>query len=174
MTPGIDNPPAFENPFDSAVSAEERVYNTAIQTHEPTTVRGIAERADCDPKTARKYAEWFAKLGIMTKHDGETPTYERNDGYFEWRRVHELATTQTASELQSNVQALTDRIATYAERYDAEHPEAVDALSPPGDISTETAFVELTDWQTALFELQRHEQARRQQAGKSGYAVSQR
>jgi len=174
MTSGTDEPPAFENPFDSTVSAEERVYNTVIQIREPTTVHGIAKRADCDPKTARKYAEWFAKLGVVTKHDGETPTYERNDRYFEWRRVNELATTQTAAELQSHVQALTDRITTYEERYNAEHPGDVDALSPPGYISTETAFAELTEWQTALSELQRHEQARRQQASESGYSVPQR
>lgn len=174
MTSGVDNPPAFENPFDSDVSAEERVYNTVVQTREPTTVRGIAERADCDPKTARKYVEWFTKLGITTKHNGETPTYERNDRYFEWRRVNELATTHTAAELQSNVQALTDRIATYEDRYNAEHPAAVDALSPPGDISAETAFAELTDWQTALSELSRHEQARRQQTSEASSSVRQR
>jgi len=173
MTADVDDPPSFENPFESAVSAEERVYNTVIQTRTPTTFREIAERADCDPKTARKYVEWFTKLGIATKHDGETPTYERNDRYFEWRRVDELATTQTARELQSHVQTLTDRIATYEDRYDAEHPGAVDALSPPGDISTETAFAELTDWQTALSELRRHEQARRQQATESGSSVPQ-
>jgi len=174
MTSGVDDPPAFENPFDSAVSAEERVYNTIVQTREPTTVREIAQRADCDPKTARKYVEWFTKLGIATKHDGETPTYERNDRYFEWRRINELATTQTAPELQSHVQALASRIGTYEDRYNAEHPAAVDALSPPDDISAETAFAELTDWQTALSELHYHEQARRQQASESGSSVRQR
>lgn len=173
MTSGVDDQPAFENPFESAVSAEQRVYRTLVQTRTPTTVRGIADGADCDPKTARKYVEWFTTLGIATKHDGETPTYERNDRYFEWRRINELAATHTAPELHSAVESLTSRISSYKDRYNADHPGAVDALSPPAGISTETAFADLTDWQTARSELRHHEQARRLKTGDAGYPVRQ-
>jgi hypothetical protein len=41
----------------------------------------IADRADCDPKTARKYLGWFANLGIVTRHDGHPATYERDDAF---------------------------------------------------------------------------------------------
>ena len=172
MSDSSESPPPFENPFETGHSAEERVYDTVLQTREPTTAKTVADAAECDPKTARKYLAWFAKLGVVTAHKGEPPTYERNDRYFEWRRVNELASTP-AAELQSQVRSLTERIETYEARYDADHPAEVDALAPPGDISTETAFADLTDWQTARSELERHEQARRLQAGDSGSPVRQ-
>ena len=164
--------PPFENPFDAATSAEERMYNTFVQTRQPTTATVVADAAECDPKTARKYLEWFRNLGIVTEHDGDPPTYERNDRYFEWRRINELASKPPA-ELQSQVQSLAERIETYKRRYDADHPGEVDALAPPAEISTETAFAELTDWQTVRSELKRHEQARRLQAGDSSPPVRQ-
>ena len=172
MSDSGDAAPPFENPFDTATSAEERVYNTVIQTREPTTAKTVADDADCDRKTARKYLAWFSRLGIVTEHDGEPPTYERNDRYFEWRRINELA-SKPAAELQSQVQSLAARIETYEGRYDADDPAEVDALTPPGDISTETAFTELTDWQTARSELRRHEQARQLQADDSSPPVRQ-
>ena len=172
MSDSGDAPPPFENPFDAARSAEERVYDAVLQTRQPTTAKDMADDADCDPKTARKYLDWFSTLGIVIRHDGDLPTYERNDRYFEWRRVNELSGKPTA-ELQSQVQSLAERIKTYEQRYDADDPAEVDALAPPAEISTETAFEELTDWQTARSELQRHEQARRLQAGDSSPSVRQ-
>mgnify|MGYP002760199353 CR=1 FL=1 len=170
MSDSGDAPPPFENPFDTARSAEERVYDTVLQTRQPTTATEMADDADCDPKTARKYLDWFATLGVVTKYDGEPPTYERHDRYFEWRRINELA-SKPAAELQSQVRSLTERIETYEQRYDADDPGAVDALAPPDGISTETAFAELTDWQTARSELRRHERARQLQADDSSPAI---
>ena len=172
MSDSGDAPPPFENPFDTARSAEERVYDTVLQTRQPTTATEMADDADCDPKTARKYLDWFGTLGVVTKYDGEPPTYERNNRYFEWRRINELA-SKPAAELQSQVRSLSERIETYEQRYDADDPAEVDALAPPDDISTETAYAELTDWQTARSELRRHEQARRLQAGDSSPPVRQ-
>ena len=172
MSSDDENMPPFENPFDTARSAEERVYDTILQTRQPTTAKDMADAADCDPKTARKYLDWFATLGVVTEHDGEPPTYERNDRYFEWRRINELA-SKPAAELQSQVQSLAERIETYEQRYNTDDPGEVNSLTPPGDISTETAFAELTDWQTARSELQRHEQARQLQAGDSSPPVRQ-
>ena len=160
---GNESGRSFENPFENTESAEERVYSVLLQTRSPTAAPAIADRAACDPKTARKYLQWFAKLGIATEHDGEPTTYERNDHYFEWRRINDLASSQSPRELQTRAQELLDRIETYEERYDADRPGDVDALAPPDDISTETAFRDLTDWATARTELRRHERARRLQ-----------
>ena len=170
MSDSGDAPPPFENPFDTARSAEERVYDTGRQRRNPPRATEMAADADCDPKTERKYLDWFATLGVVTKYDGEPPTYERNNRYFEWRRINELASKPTA-ELQSQVQSLTERIETYEQRYDADDPDEVDALDPPEDISTETAFAELTDWQTARSELRRHDRARQLQADDSSPAI---
>lgn len=158
---------SFGNPFDGTDSAEERVYSVLLQTRSPTSATAIADQADCDPKTATKYLRWFAKLGIATEHDGDPTTYERNDQYFEWRRVNDLASSYSPTELQTRVQELLDRIQSYESRYDADRPGDVDTLAPPGDISTETAFRDVTDWETARTELRRHERARRLQSGET-------
>jgi len=71
MSDSGDAPPPFENPFDTARSAEERVYDTVLQTRQPTTATEMADDADCDPKTARKYLDWFGTLGVVTKYDGD-------------------------------------------------------------------------------------------------------
>ena len=165
------DPSTFENPFTAAASAEERVYGTVLQTREPASAHAIADRADCDPKTARKYLEWFTKLGIVVRYSGDPITYERNDGYFEWREINDLATEYTADELKARVRQLTDRIQTYRNRYDAAHPDDVDALSPPGDMSVEGAFTDLTDWNTARDELKRYERARQLQANYTAVEV---
>jgi len=160
----------FDNPFGDAGSAEERVFETLLQTRTPTGVPAIADRADVDGKTARKYLEWFARLGIATEHGGEPRTYERNERYFEWRRADDLATESTAQELADAAASLTDRIETYRDRYEAERPGAVDALSPPDEADPETAFADLADWRSLRAELRLYEQARRLQYDDHGVA----
>ncbi len=64
-------------PFEDVFSnddVEQRIYGTILQTREPTTASAIADSADCDPKTARKYLSWFEDLGIVTRHDGHPAT----------------------------------------------------------------------------------------------------
>jgi predicted transcriptional regulator len=98
---------------------EQRVYGTILQTREPTTASAIADSVDCDPKTARKYLGWFETLGIVTRHDGHPATYERNDAYFEWRRINQLAANHSVEDLQDRVRELTTRISEYEATYDA-------------------------------------------------------
>lgn len=165
-----DEEPSFENPFTDEDSAEERVYSTVVETRSPTSAVAIADRASCDPKTARKYLDWFARLGIATEHDGEPVTYERNEEYFEWRQINDLAADHSMQELTERVRELSDRLETYRVRYDADRPDDVDALAPPSGIGTEQAFADLTDWATTLEELRRHERARHLQSNDTGIA----
>lgn len=154
-----DGPPPFDDPF-AAEDVEQRVYGTLLRTREPTGASEIAERSDCDPKTARKYLEWFTELGVATRHDGRPATYERNDAYFEWRRVNELATANSAEELRDRVTELTERIEAYRAEYGAEDPAEVDALAVEGDI--DTVYADLNDWSTARRDRRLVERARRQ------------
>lgn len=162
--------PPFDTPFAESDSAEERVFQALLQTRAPTGARALADRAECDAKTARKYLEWFARLGIATEHAGEPVTYERNEQYFEWRRASDLAASRTSQELAEAVQSIADRIDTYRDRYGAERPADVDALSPPEDVDPETAFADLTDWESLRAELRLHERARRLQRDGPGVA----
>jgi predicted transcriptional regulator len=165
--PETDGPPAFEDPFEGE-DVEQRIYGTLLQTRSPTSVSDIAEQSDCDPKTARKYLNWFTDLGVVTRHDGRPVTYERNDAYFEWRRVNDLAASHTPEGLRDRVADLTEQIETYQRRYDATHPSEVDALETDGDI--DEVYAELNDWATAIHERRLHERARQQVADASGRA----
>lgn len=161
-----DEPPSFEDAFRGD-DVEQRIYGTILQMREPTTASEIATRVECDPKTARKYLGWFADLGIVTRYDGHPITYERNDAYFEWRRINQLAAEHSGESLQEHVQELTARIATYEETYDATTPAAVDALTAVEENDGRTiddVYSDLGDWATAREERKRYERARQQRA----------
>jgi predicted transcriptional regulator len=162
-----DGPPPFEDVFN-ADDVEQRVYGTVLQTREPVTASTIADRVDCDPKTARKYLQWFADLGIVTRHETKPVTYERNDAYFEWRRVNQLAAENTVEELQERVRELTARIGDYEEQYDAPGPSAVDAIAAAeaNDAWTvDDVYSDLADWETARQAREQYERARQQRTG---------
>lgn len=162
-----DGPPAFEDAFDGD-DVEQRIYGTVLQTREPTTASTIADAADCDPKTARKYLSWFDDLGVVTRHDGHPATYERNDAYFEWRRIDQLATDHSVEELQNRVRELTTRVTEYEETYDATSPAAVDAVSvaeASDERTIDEVYSDLADWTTAREERDRYERARQRRAG---------
>lgn len=165
-TDGSDGPPPFEDAF-TAEDVEQRIYGTILQSREPTAASAIADAADCDPKTARKYLEWFDELGILTRHEGHPTTYERNDSYFEWRRINQLAADHSVEELQARVRELTTRIAEYEATYGATSPAAVDAVAAAEerDDPIDDVYGELADWATAREERDRYERARQQRAG---------
>jgi Fic family protein len=77
--------PTIDDPFERDEDAERRVYSTVLGSRKPAAVQTIADQATCDPKTARKYLDWFARLGIVRKHEGRPTTYERNEAFFESR-----------------------------------------------------------------------------------------
>jgi predicted transcriptional regulator len=162
-----DGPPPFEDAF-SGDDVEQQIYGTVLQTREPVAASAIADRTDCDPKTARKYLNWFADLGIVTQHDGHPATYERNDAYFEWRRTNQLAARHSLEELQQHVRTLTATITRYEDEYDATTPADVDVLAvveTTVDTSIDDVYSDLADWTTARQERTRYEQARQQRAG---------
>ncbi len=159
-----DGPPPFEELFHGE-DVEQRVYGTILQTRAPATANAISERADCDPKTARKYLAWFTTLGIVRRHDGHPTTYERNDAYFEWRRINQLAAEHSIEELQQRVRELTARITEYEERYDAETPATIDAVAiadASDDRTIDEVYSDLGEWATARAERQRYDRARQQ------------
>ena len=172
--PSTDGPPPFEDAF-SGDDVEQRIYGTVLQTREPATASAIAEQVECDPKTARKYLDWFAELGIVTRHDGHPATYERNDAYFEWRRINQLAAEHTVEELQERVREFTARITDYEEVYNATTPAAVDAVAvaeTSDERTIDDVYSDLADWATAREERDRYERARQQRAGAEGEQVS--
>jgi hypothetical protein len=107
-------------------------------------------------------------LGIVTRHDGHPATYERNDAYFEWRRINQLAADHSVEDLQDRVRGLTTRITECEATYDAASPAAVDAVAAAEGSNERTiddVYSDLADWATAREERDRYERARQQRTG---------
>ena len=158
-----DGPPPFERPFEGE-DTKSRVYGAVLHAREPMSASEIAERADCSDESARTHLSFYADLGIVVRHEGRPVRYERNDDYFEWRRVSELAREHTVDELQVRVSELTDRIEGYRDEYDADSPGDVDALAFDAT-RIDDVYADLGDWATAVEERRLHERARRKAAG---------
>jgi predicted transcriptional regulator len=161
-----DGPPAFEDAFRGD-DVEQRIYGTILQTREPMTASAIADVAGCDPKTARKYLGWFSEIGIVTRHDGHSATYGRNDAYFEWRRIDQLAADHSVEDFEQRVRDLSSRIEAHEDTYGAPTPAAVDAgdaAESSDDRTIDDVYGDLGDWATALEERTRYERARQQRA----------
>lgn len=153
-------PPRLDTAFD-ADSARERLYSVLVQTRDPTTATAIADRADCHPDTARKYLAWFAQLGLAVRHDGRPTTYERNEAYFEWRYVTELADHHTLEDLRNHIQSIQDRLNTYREEYGADNPSLVNAREVADETTaTDRIWSDLANWASLEDELRLHERAR--------------
>jgi len=153
-----DGPPSFDRPFEGE-DTKQRVYGAVLHAREPMTAAEIAERADCSEESARTHLSFYADLGIVIHHDGRPARYERNDDYFEWRRVNELANVHTVEELQARVSDLTDQIEAYREEYDADSPGDVDVLEYDAE-RVDDVYADLGDWATVIEERRLHERAR--------------
>lgn len=165
-----DGPPPFEQPFEKE-DTKQRVYGAILHAREPMTAAEVATRADCSEESARTHLAFYADLGIVIRHEGRPVRYERNDEYFEWRRVNELARENTVEELQTRVSELTDHIAEYRDAYDADSPAMVDVLEFDA-ARVDNVYTDLSDWATAVEERELHERARRKAASSAASSVS--
>ena len=156
-------PPPFDRPFEGE-DTKQRVYGAVLHAREPMTAAEIADRADCSAESARTHLSFYSDLGIVIRHEGRPVRYERNDDYFEWRRVNELAREHTVDELQTRVSELTDQIEAYRDEYGVDSPADVDVLEY-GPERVDDVYADLGDWATAIEERQLHERARRKAAG---------
>jgi DNA-binding transcriptional regulator GbsR (MarR family) len=158
-----DGPPPFDRPFDGE-DTKQRVYGAVLHARDPMTAAELAERADCSTESVRTHLSFYADLGIVITHEGRPVRYERNDDYFEWRRVNELARENTVDELQTRVSELTERIEAYQTEYGAESPADIDVLEFDAE-RIDDVYAELGQWATAIEERALHERARRKAAG---------
>ena len=160
-----EGPPPFGEPFESE-DTKQRVYGAVLHAREPTTASEIAEQAGCSAASARAHLSFYADLGIVIEHPGRPVRYERNEDYFEWRRINKLVRTHTLEELQRRVSELTSRIETYRETYGVDSPADVDVLEFD---AVDEVYVELGDWATAIEERRLHERARKKRSRSNQY-----
>ena len=128
----------------------ERLLDIVVGLRTPTKVSTIAERADCDTETARDYLEWFDEMGMVHRHDGRPVRYERNDAYFEWRRIDQLREEYSKQEIVDALGDTLEQVEDYRAQFDAEHPDEVSLVDATREqnLSTEAAWEALSEWET--------------------------
>nr|WP_233340520.1 ArsR family transcriptional regulator [Haloprofundus sp. MHR1] len=162
--PSIDFVAEWEAELERRTTVE-KIYDVALQLREPLRVADIADRAGITPDTAREHLNFLTELGVVKNPSDDPATYERNDAYFEWRRIDQLWTEHSVEELQERIRELTARIADYEAAYDASTPAAVDAATvaeASGDRTIDDVYSDLRDWVTAQEERKLTKRARLQ------------
>lgn len=126
----------------------ERVLDVIIGLRSPTKVSDIADLADCDTETTRDYLKWFDEMGMVQRHDGRPVRYERNDAYFQWRRVEHFREEHSDEEIVEARSNAIDYFEDYREEFDADSPDNVSLVEAGEDIATEDALEAISDWKT--------------------------
>ncbi|SDY97368.1 DUF7342 family protein [Halopenitus persicus] len=152
---GEESPPdldALESPdlLLKGGSIRERLLNVVVGLRTPTKVSTIADRADCDTETARDYLEWFDEMGMVQRHDGRPVRYERNDAYFQWRRIDRIREEYSEQEIIDALDDTLNQIEDYRAQFDATHPDDVSLIDATQEqnLSTEAAWEALSEWET--------------------------
>lgn len=167
MTDPPPETPDLVGEWDDAtgeLSVRDRVYDVAIQLYDPTRVADVAERADCAKETARDYLRWLADAGIVLRVDEDPERFERNDSYFEWKRVFELQ-QRSAADLRAELRELSERESSFRERFDADAPDAVDAVEHADYENVEAVWDALDEWRAIRERIDLLDRARREHGG---------
>ncbi len=152
---GGESPPdldALESPDSLRKDGpiRERLLDVVVGLRTPTKVSSIAERADCDTETARDYLEWFDEMGMVHRQDGRPVRYERNNGYFQWRRIDRIREDYSEQEIVGALADTLEGIDDYRRQFDAEHPDEVSLVDATREqeLSTERAWEALSEWES--------------------------
>ncbi|WP_128904804.1 DUF7342 family protein [Halorubrum amylolyticum] len=131
-------------------SIRERLLDVVVGLRTPTKVSTIAEHADCDTETARDYLNWFDEMGMVHRHNGRPVRYDRNDAYFQWRRIDRIREEYSETEIVDALGDALEQIEDYRAQFDATHPDEVSLVdaTQKQDLSTEAAWEALSEWET--------------------------
>jgi hypothetical protein len=128
----------------------ERLLDVVVGLRTPTKVSTIAKHADCGTETARDYLEWFDEMGMVHRHNGRPVRYERNDSYFQWRRIDQIREEYSEQEIVDALDDTITQIEDYRAQFDVTHPNEVSLVdvTQEQNLSTEAAWEALSNWET--------------------------
>ena len=142
-----------------AAPTDERVYRTALELYEPTTVSDVAARADCSKNAARRHLKRLADIGLLTRVMENPESFTRNESYFEWRRLNRLSEL-SESEYKTRVGELLAENQEYQETYAVDKPSDIDPLDYDEYGDPEQVWLDLNNWEAIQTEIQDLRQAR--------------
>lgn len=128
----------------------QRVYDVLVGVREPATAAEFAEWADCSETGARSALDQLVEMGVAERREGRPAGYRRNDGYFRWKRIEELAGENGPAELRATVRDLMDRDRELQERYGVPEPNAVavDDFDVDDHEELHDVWEALSEWRT--------------------------
>lgn len=150
---GDESPPDLDE-LESADSLfkdgpiRERLLDIVVGLRSPTKVSVIADLADCDTETARDYLEWFDEMGLVHRYDGRPVQYERNDAYFQWRRIDHIREEYSEQEIVELLSDTLQQIEDYRIEFNADAPDEISLVEASRDMPTEDAWEALSEWKT--------------------------
>lgn len=125
----------------------ERVRTTLEATTEPSSASDVAERAAVSEKTARKYLQRMADLGVAaTERDGQATLYRRNTEHVVGRRIDELRADHTRRELLDGIQRMREQVLEYRNAHGVDTAEDLAVSLEPSDPGE--AWHDLAEWRT--------------------------
>ncbi len=151
---GHESPPPDLDELESPESLlkggpiRERLLDVVNGLRTPTKVSDIADLADCDTETARDYLEWFDEMGLVHRHHGRPLRYERNDAYFQWRRIDRIREDYSEQEIVEALSDAIEQLEDYRDQFDADDPADVSLVDASRDMATEDAWEALSEWKT--------------------------
>lgn len=120
--------------WTASTTARERVKEVLEETTSYSKASTIASRARVSEPTTRKYLNEFVEEQIgVTKQDGRTTLYRRNQGHVVDNRIEELRKTCSQQELVDGIQEMKETIQEFRETYDTESPEDLAIELEPGE-----------------------------------------
>jgi predicted ArsR family transcriptional regulator len=110
--------------WDAERTTFQRVYDVLVGIREPASVAQFAQWADCSETGARSALKQLTEMGVAQRRKGRPTEYRRNDSYFRWRRIEDLARDHTP-ELRRSIDDLPDRDDRLQEEYGVPGPDIV-------------------------------------------------
>lgn len=128
----------------------QRVYDVVTGLREPSSASDVGDRADCSADGARSALEQLVEMGVAERREGRPATYRRNESYFRWKRIEDLADRRGVAELREEIDALVEEDERLQERFDAPDPDAVSpgAFRPGGRDEIHERWEALTRWRS--------------------------
>ena len=158
----------FGERLDTA-PADERVYRTALELNTPPRVVEVAERADCSKNSARRHLRRLVDIGVLTRVTENPETFERNESYFEWRRLNRLSKLDD-DEYRDRLGELLSEDEAYRETYDVETPDELDPLEYGEHGDAEKVWLDLNNWAAIRREIRDLRRSRRDSPVDEGVA----
>lgn len=140
--------PSARDRWEADRTTFQRVYDVLVGLPEPATAADVAKSANCSETAARRSLAQLVEMGIAESTGGRPRRYGRNDSYFRWKRIENLARDHSITALQEKLDELLDRDTELREMYEVPAPDAVSLADVTDHDEFHERWDDVTEWRT--------------------------